>query len=147
MMDNLVVFENENFMVKQCLDVSIPGYLIIEPKIEVYYLSDLSQDVLQLLTSLITKVEKVLREVLEVEKIYIAKFAELNKVLHFHIFPRTDSIFHAYIQDNPSTRDQISGPLIFDWSRKYYKTSVETLKEDKTIIDTLSAIRQKLKST
>ena len=147
MMDNLIVFENEHFIIKQCSDVSFPGYLIIEPKIEVFYLSDLSQDVLQLLTSLLAKVEKILREVLRVEQIYIVKFSELNKVIHFHIFPRTESIFQTYIQDNPSKRDQISGPLIFDWSRKYYKTKVEKLKEDKTIIDTLSAIRQKLKFT
>lgn len=147
MMDNLIVFENEHFIIKQCSDVSVPGYLIIEPKIEVFYLSDLSQDVLQLLTSLLAKVEKILREVLRVEQIYIVKFSELNKVIHFHIFPRTESIFQTYIQDNPSKRDQISGPLIFDWSRKYYKTKVEKLKEDKTIIDTLSAIRQKLKFT
>ena len=147
MIDNLIVFESEHFIVKQCSDVSIPGYLIIELKIEVFYLSDLSQDVLQLLTSLLAKVEKILREVLRVEQIYILKFSELNRVIHFHIFPRTESIFQTYIQDNPSKRDQINGPLIFDWSRKYYKTNVEKLKEDKLIIDTLSVIRQKLKFT
>ena len=146
-MENLVVFESEHFLVKQCSDVSIPGYLIISPKTDVLYLSNLSEDVIHLLASLISKVEKVLREVLEVEMIYIAKFAEFNKGLHFHIFPRSDSLLKLYIQKNPYTGDRISGPLIFDWSRKYFKSSTEKLKEDNTIIETLSAIRQKLKST
>jgi diadenosine tetraphosphate (Ap4A) HIT family hydrolase len=143
-MDNLVVFESEHFIVKQCSDVLIPGYLIITPKIEVFFISDLSQDVLELLTHLISKVEKVVQEVLEVDMIYIAKFAEWKKGLHFHIFPRTENILFAYIKDNPTARDRISGPLIFDWSRKHFKSSVKTLKKDKTILDTLSTIRQKL---
>ena len=146
-MENLVVFESEHFVVKQCSDVSIPGYLIIIPKSKIFFLSDFSPDVLHLLTSLIAKVEKVLIEVLKVEMIYIAKFAELNKGLHFHVFPRTEGILRAYIQDNPSTRDRLSGPLIFDWSRNKFKSSVERLKEDKIIIDTLSTIKQRLKST
>ena len=146
-MENFVVFENKHFIVKQCSDVLIPGYLIITPKIEVFYFSDLPQDVLPLLTSLIAKVEKVLREVLNVKMIYIAKFTELNKGLHFHIFPRTERILQEYIRDNPSSRDRISGPLIFDWSRNKYKSNIEILRGDKTIIDTTLTIKQKLKST
>ena len=146
-MENLLVFESEHFIVKQCSDVSIPGYLIISPKTEVLYFSDLSEDVVHLLASLISKVEKVLREVLGVEMIYIAKFAEFKKGLHFHIFPRGESLLKVYIQKNPSTGDRISGPLIFDWSRNYFKTSAEKLKEDNTILETLSTIRQKLVST
>ena len=89
----------------------------------------------------------MLREVLEVEMIYIAKFAEFNKGLHFHIFPRSQSLLRVYIQKNPSTGDRISGPLILDWSRKYFKTNIEKLKEDKPILETLSTIRKKLNST
>ena len=146
-MENLLVFESEHFLVKQCSDVLIPGYLVISAKTEVLYLSDLSEDVIHLLASLISKVEKVLREVLEVEMIYIAKFAEFNKGLHFHIFPRSQSLLRVYIQKNPSTGDRISGPLILDWSRKYFKTNIEKLKEDKSILETLSTIRKKLNST
>jgi diadenosine tetraphosphate (Ap4A) HIT family hydrolase len=146
-MENFVVFESEHFIVKQCSDVSIPGYLIIEPKIEVLYFSDLSGDVLQLLTILIAKVEKALLDVLDVETIYITKFAELKRGLHIHIFPRSEKLLQTYIQKNPSVRDRISGPLIFDWSRNYYKSRAEKLKEDITILETLSAVRQKIKST
>jgi diadenosine tetraphosphate (Ap4A) HIT family hydrolase len=146
-MDNLVVFESEHFLVKQCSDVSIPGYLIITPKNKVFHFSDLSQEVLKLFSCLLARVEKVLVEVLDVEMIYIAKFAELNKRLHFHIFPRTESILQAYIQDNPFSREGISGPLIFDWSRKHYKVSVDVLKKNKKIIDMLLTIKQRLKST
>ena len=85
-MENLVVFESEHFVVKQCSDVSIPGYLIIIPKSKILFLSDFSPDVLHLLTSLIAKVEEVLIEVLKVEMIYIAKFAEFSKVYTFIFF-------------------------------------------------------------
>ena len=146
-MENLVVHENEHFIVKKCSDVSIPGYLIISPKTEVLYFSDLSEDVIHLLASLISKVEKVLCEVLDVKMIYIAKFAESKKGLHFNIFPRGKSLLQLYIQKNPCSRDQISGPLIFDWSRNHFKTSVEKLNEDNSIFETLTTIRKKLNST
>jgi hypothetical protein len=51
-------------------------------------------------------------------RIYVARFGEGEGGLHFHILPRTESLTRKYLDEHPTHRGTISGPLLLDWARE-----------------------------
>jgi hypothetical protein len=53
-------------------------------------------------------------------QIYVAQFGEEDQNLHFHLFPRTEALTRAYLQQFPERRALIHGPLLLDWTREQF---------------------------
>lgn len=112
-----LIFETKYFRVEQSTEISIPGYLIVSMKEPVSDFSIMSEEVAADLGLSILKACKIVEEVIKPEKVYVAKFGEQCKQIHFHILPRTKDLLEEYIKASDTKEKPISGPQIFDWAR------------------------------
>ena len=58
-----------------------------------------------------------LEEVLGAERVYTLSFCEVDRRLHFHIFPRTRELLAAYQHDTGTEAEEVDGPRLFEWTR------------------------------
>ena len=86
---NYQVYANQHFVIKQCRNCSVLGYLIVRPVKKVVCLTQLDKEALGMLGSTLALAVAAVREVIKPLKIYCAQFGEENGQLHFHVFPRT----------------------------------------------------------
>lgn len=136
----LHIFEDNHFTVDHCSDVLIPEYLIIKPKTKVLYLPDLPEGHLLSLGVILAKLEKILYDILKPENIYILKFEEKHQFVHFHIFPRSKELLRCYLTEN-SSNDR-NAPLIFDWSRKKYRSNSKKVTFDTSVNEIIKKIKE-----
>jgi len=50
------------------------------------------------------------------DRVYCLSFAELDRRLHFHLFPRTPWLLEEYWRATDSRELPINGPLVFEWA-------------------------------
>ncbi|WP_374055178.1 HIT family protein [Rossellomorea sp. FM04394] len=83
------LYENEYWMITPgSYDSQVLGYLYLEPKRHVENWSDLTDEELMQIGLLIKKTEGVLREVLNIDRLYSLTISEQVRHLHFHLVPR-----------------------------------------------------------
>ncbi|ENM5899495.1 hypothetical protein LV192_003746 [Vibrio mimicus] len=126
----MVVFEDDNFIVSTCRSCNIPGYLIVEYKEEVSFLSQLSVAAQMDLGVLLAQLESAVTKTLSPEQVYCARFGESGGDLHFHVFPRLTSVTAKYLECFPTQKALIHGPVLFDWAREYYKVETESVSQE-----------------
>jgi diadenosine tetraphosphate (Ap4A) HIT family hydrolase len=117
----MLLFENEYFIVSQCKNCDVPGYLILECKDHAKILSDLPMAAQRELGALLGCLESSIVKTLKIEQVYCCKFGEAGGNLHFHLFPRSSSITSDFLDYYPNQKELIHGPILFDWAREYYK--------------------------
>lgn len=117
------VYANRYFVIEQCRDCAVPGYLIVSSRQEAVYLSELSGEALNVLGPTLALAVAVVRHVIEPVKIYCAQFGEEASQLHFHVFPRTKEITEEYLTERPEQAKLIHGPVLLDWARDRYKSA------------------------
>ncbi len=117
------IYVNRHFVVEQCRDCAIPGYLIVSPLREAMSLGQLDAEALRSLGPTLALATAAVEEVIKPVKIYCAQFGEGDGTLHFHVFPRTTEITLAYRADRPGQGRLIRGPVLLDWARERYRTT------------------------
>lgn len=118
---NYTLWANSNFIIAQCRDCGIPGYLIISLVPQATSLGELDSSLAAQLGLLLTQVAFVVEEIIQPTRLYCAQFGEETLQLHFHIFPRTQAVAQVYLREYPEQRDLIHGPVLLDWARTRYK--------------------------
>ena len=113
-MSDLSIFETETFVIKQTDGYLIPGYVIVESKLNVNFISEYNQSQLSELFRAMNDVEKMVNEILKPERVYIMKFAEVNPKVHFHIVPRTVEIGKCY-ESMVDDQAPYNGAKLIDW--------------------------------
>ncbi|MEQ9115509.1 MAG: HIT family protein [Rickettsiales bacterium] len=114
----MTLYADELFTVIFSEDAKIPGYLVIRPKRKIESFSELTSAEQAKFTELVSRCDKVLRQIIKPERIYTLAFCELDSHLHFHIFPRTKELGDLYKKAHNS--DGINGPILFDWARREF---------------------------
>ena len=115
----LLVYSDEYYLVEQCRDCAVPGYLIVSARSGACGLEDLTQEERAALGSVLALAVRAVRDVVRPLRVYCAQFGETEGPLHFHIFPRTEEITREYLKWNPLERGAaIDGPSLLAWSRK-----------------------------
>ncbi len=51
------------------------------------------------------------------ERVYVLSFCEVDRRLHFHLFPRTAWLLKEYFKANFNANEPIDGPMLFAWAR------------------------------
>lgn len=145
MMDavDYTLFENPFFVIAQCRDCALPGYLILSSVQPARHLGELSAAAAAALGPALVQAVTAVQDTLHPEKMYCAQFGEATSQLHFHIFPRTKDITEAYLKEKPEQRDLIHGPVLLDWARSKYKD----LMLSQQACDVMQRIRQTLRHT
>lgn len=139
-----IIHQTSNLILHQCLDINIPGYLILSPIRHVSRYCDLTAIELTAIHTVLHQSAKVLQELPDVEKLYICSLGEEATHFHFHIFPRYRWMLE-YPAETIYTGDKLDGAKLFSVMRIMYKTSTAAMLSNE-VIATVEAIRDKLQA-
>jgi diadenosine tetraphosphate (Ap4A) HIT family hydrolase len=114
------VFVNAHFRIEPCTSCPIAGYLIVSPRVDVSSLAELSPDAQAALGVTLAGATRAIERVVQPRRVYCALFAEETGSVHFHLFPRADSLLSSYSHAHPEDAD-ISGPRLLDWARSTFR--------------------------
>jgi diadenosine tetraphosphate (Ap4A) HIT family hydrolase len=114
------VYSDAYYLIEQCTDCPVPGYLIVTPLSGAGRLEDLTHDELIRLGNVLALAVRAVKEATRPVRVYCALFGEKGGPLHFHIFPRSEEITREYLWENPSEEGSIDGPNLLGWSRRRY---------------------------
>jgi len=113
-----MIYENETFTLEKSAECPIPGYLVLRMKGEMTGLAQLPAEAARALGEMLARVAKAIEDVVEAERVYVLSFCEVDRRLHFHLFPRTDWLLKRYWKANGEKSGAVNGPLLFEWARK-----------------------------
>lgn len=124
-----VIYKDNYIVLHHCVDINIPGYLILSPVRHVESYSNLNAaEILQM--GIIMKLAVTYLENIDaIEKVYIANFGEETNHFHMHIFPRYKWIL-PQCADDICTDNKIDGPKLLSFCRKRYKTTPDCLRKE-----------------
>jgi len=118
-----VVYSDEYFVIEQCRDCAVTGYLIVSARSGARDLGELAGEERAALGNVLALAVQTVKEVVRPVRVYCAQFGEKGGPLHFHVFPRTEEITREYLRENPTEQDNlIDGPSLLAWCRKRYAT-------------------------
>ncbi len=69
---------------------------------------------------ILARAAKAIEEAAGAERVYVLSFCEVDRRLHFHLFPRTAWLLAEYRRTNPRQAGAVNGPMLFEWARKTY---------------------------
>ncbi|MBO0694872.1 MAG: hypothetical protein J2P56_02110 [Verrucomicrobia bacterium] len=67
--------------------------------------------------------------VVQPQRVYCALFSEKTRVVHFHLFPRTEWLTKKYFTAHPHDTE-ISGPRLIDWARRTFQKPIRGMDRD-----------------
>lgn len=121
-----IIHQSANTILHLCLDVNIPGYLILSPLRHVSCYQNLTESELIDMHQILHRSTAVLQQLPLVGKIYICSLGEETSHFHFHIFPR-----YCWMLNDPSdmmhTNGKVDGAKLFSLMRSKYKVSDPTM--------------------
>lgn len=117
-----MVFEDDFGTLEQASFCGVPGYLVLRVKTGAHSLSELELEpehahrLGALLASAVAAVERAVGA----DRVYVLSFCEVDRNLHFHLFPRTAALLAAYHQATGTMGEEVDGPRLFAWAREAY---------------------------
>jgi diadenosine tetraphosphate (Ap4A) HIT family hydrolase len=110
-MDLSPIFEDEDWMVTHGpFSSQILGYLYIEPKRHVENWTDFTDNELSKVGPLIKGLEKAIKQVLNIDRVYVVTISEAVRHLHFHIIPRSaESVVKGLDLIEQATQQKVKG--------------------------------------
>jgi len=130
-----IIYQDDDVILHHCIDINIPGYLVLSPVRHVEYYNDLNKiEILQM--SIVMKLAiMALKRNDAVEKVYVANFGEETSHFHMHIFPRYKWMLR-YSDENIRTHNKIDGAKLLSFFREKCKVKRERMEQN----DILAAI-------
>lgn len=120
-----IIYRDDFVVLHHCLDVNVPGYLILSPLRHVVSYSGLTQTEIFHMGRITRVAVRALEEIDGVEKVYTANFGEETTHFHLHIFPRYASMLRQ--SGDIYTNGKIDGAKLFSFCRRHYKTEPEMI--------------------
>lgn len=113
-MNRNLIHESMHFTTSQASDSGVPGHLVVMSRVECTSLAGFTPDQAADLVRCLVQAENLVQEILRPDRIYVLKFGEAVPRIHFHVFPRTPRLLHAYLSQ-VADREPYSGARIMDW--------------------------------
>jgi hypothetical protein len=66
------------------------------------------------------------------QRVYCSLFSEETRVVHFHLFPRTEWLTAKYFAAHPH-ESELSGPRLMDWARLIFQKPIVGMDRDETL--------------
>jgi diadenosine tetraphosphate (Ap4A) HIT family hydrolase len=86
-------------------------------------------------------------EVTHAERVYCLSFGEVDRRLHFHVFPRTEWLLDAYWRDTGRQDEPVNGPVLFEWARASFAVRGHGAPQAVGLVaETCAALRVRLAS-
>ncbi|MEO1080166.1 MAG: hypothetical protein AAFY29_11485 [Pseudomonadota bacterium] len=113
------LFENEHFVIEHSAFYRIAGLLFVLPKRKVISLMEMTDAELALMGTTLRIANEAVHVALQPINIYSAKFGEMDRNVHFHIFPRTAELTAVYRRDT-GAGPAIEAPKLIAWAHNRY---------------------------
>ncbi len=114
-----VIYQDDLLILSHCVDMNVPGYLILSPVRHLVRYDDLTDNEAVSLALLLKRAVHAVSQLVGVEKVYLLNLGELTEHVHFHIFPRYGGMCDDLNAKNE--KGVIDGALLFSQARKAYK--------------------------
>lgn len=137
-----IIYKDDYVILHHCIDLNIPGYLIISPVKHIETYSDLNQTTLLHIGVILKFAVNALEKIDAVEKVYIATFGEETSHFHMHIFPRYQWMLN-YAAEEIFTDNKLDGAKLLSFCRKKYKITPELMKKT-NILAVIEYIRRQI---
>jgi len=135
-----ILYKDSYVLLHHCIDLQIPGYLILSPVRHIESYSDLSQNEMLHMGRVTKAAVAALKRIDGIEKVYLASFGEETTHFHMHIFPRYKWMLH-HSAEEICTDNMLDGAKLLSFCRKKYKTQPKFMnKED--IIAVIEQVKQ-----
>lgn len=99
---------------------SLPGYLIVRLTGDSHSLADLPPATARHLGDVLRRAAAALERAAAADRVYVLSFCEVDRRLHFHLFPRTAPLLAAYRAATGAGPEPPNGPLLFEWAREAF---------------------------
>lgn len=135
-----IVDRTDHIILHHCLDVEIPGYLILSPIRHVASIAALNAAEAGELIRTMRQTVAALETLPEEEKVYICSFGEVTNHFHVHLFP----CYHPhspYAVSDPGDHD---GAMRFSRSRAMKKVDPNKLVRQEDILNAVALIKAHL---
>jgi len=119
---NLRIWQDSQFTVDHTDECLVPGYLIVRMSGGSRSLGELSPDQSHALASLLSRTARAIEQVTAAERVYCLSFCEIDRTLHFHLFPRSRALLEAYLTATGASPGPVNGPVLFEWARTHIMT-------------------------
>ncbi len=135
------IFEDKLVTIEQADFCSVPGYLILRLKTGASSLGDLKPDDAIRLGELLSSSVSAIENIVEADRVYCLSFCELDRHLHFHLFPRSPTLLRDYHKATNTSDEPINGPMLFEWAREFYPAGTQMPKEYPTLENVCAQLR------
>lgn len=115
-----MIFEDERFTVDSSAECALPGYLVLRVKGGETSLAQLAPEKAMALGGLLARAARAIEEAVGAERVYVLSFCEVDRRLHFHLFPRTAWLLKEFRRANGARAEAVNGPVLFEWARKNF---------------------------
>jgi diadenosine tetraphosphate (Ap4A) HIT family hydrolase len=116
----MLVFEDEFARLAQADFCAVPGYLVLQVKTGEQSAGALTPRRAARLGELLARSTAAIEAVVGADRVYCLSFCEVDRGLHFHLFPRTPEILAAYQTATDAGGQPVNGPSLFEWARDAY---------------------------
>lgn len=110
--------ELDGFRLEPCASHPVPGYLILRAPVPAPALGQLDAATAARTGQLLSLVAEAIESVVGAERMYVLSFCELDRNLHFHLFPRTPWLQAAWQRETGEPDGPPDGPRLFEWVRR-----------------------------
>jgi diadenosine tetraphosphate (Ap4A) HIT family hydrolase len=121
----LAVLENDLVTLAHADFCNVPGYLVLRVRTGAESFGDLSTKGAQRLGGLLASAAAAIETVVRADRVYCLSFCEVERALHFHLFPRTPALLAAYRESTGDTGTSVDGPAVFAWARETFPAGAE----------------------
>jgi len=109
---------DDRFTLEEADFCSVPGYLILRVTGEGTRLAGLEPAMARALGEALARASAALEAATGAERVYVLSFCEVDRRLHFHLFPRTAWLLEAFrAATGAGPADAVDGPALFGWAR------------------------------
>jgi diadenosine tetraphosphate (Ap4A) HIT family hydrolase len=95
-LDEVLIYEDEHWVVRHSGETNILGYVILETRRHILDLSQANECELESYGPLLGRLMKAIRAVTNCQRVYSFTLAEMVPHYHVHLIPRTAAIPRAY---------------------------------------------------
>lgn len=120
MPEKIRLFDDGFFSLEQSGECAVPGYLVLRLKGGAASLAELAPELSRALGEMLARAAKAIEQAVQAERVYVLSFCEVDRRLHFHLFPRTAWLLKEYHQANFNAGEPIDGPMLFAWARRAF---------------------------
>jgi len=140
----LAILENDLVSLAHADFCVVPGYLVMRMRTGAESFGDLSTGGARLLGGLLASAAAAIETVVRADRVYCLSFCEVDRVLHFHLFPRSAALLAAYREASGVPGGPVDGPAVFAWARETFPAGTVPPADWPKVADVCQALREML---